>query len=217
MTECPSWSESIPAAREREFAAVLRTIYRCVAALAAREVIDYLTPAHWHGQLFRDFVPLHYYAGNYRQTDPARPCLAVDVGIQGRRGTPSQSVTSEMESLFFRLRATLIQFELNWPILSPAERARRLALLLAALIGRFIRIHPLVNGNGRVSRLLWAWGLLRFGVSPQCRIHPRPTPPYADVMAQSMAGDDGPLALHILRHLASEQPTLQIPTEDSSL
>jgi hypothetical protein len=112
-----------------------------------------------------------------------------------------------MSDLEERARLSISQAELRWPDMRPQERANRLALILATLIGRFIQIHPFLNGNGRISRLLWAWGLLRFGVPIQCRIHPRPQPPYGDVMGAAMHGDFGPLALLILRHFAEHEPS----------
>ncbi|MDA1050309.1 MAG: FAD-dependent oxidoreductase [Planctomycetota bacterium] len=74
-----------------------------------------------------------------------------------------------------------------------------------------IQIHPFLNGNGRASRILWAWGLVRFGVPIQGRIHLRPDPPYNDVMREAMRGNYGPLALQILQHLSVHSPAQQLP------
>jgi hypothetical protein len=62
-----------------------------------------------------------------------------------------------------------------------------------------------------LSRLLWTWILLRFNVPVQCRIHPRPDPPYSELMRASMRGDHGPLATHILRHLSACPPSIAAP------
>ncbi|MBW3599538.1 MAG: Fic family protein [Planctomycetes bacterium] len=123
-------------------------------------------------------------------------------------GAPYHRVPHEMAELAESLRKTLVQAEVVWPKLSKPERAIRLALILAAFIGRFIRIHPFINGNGRLSRLIWCWGLLRFGVAAQCRVHPRSGSPYSDIMEASMKGDDGPLAACILSHLAHHPPSI---------
>jgi fido (protein-threonine AMPylation protein) len=211
MNDCPKWSQEVPAAYARQFSALVRKVYARVAKDAATRIIDSQTPMRWHRALFRDFVPLDYYAGNFRQDDPARPCLGQDVQVGGESGTHYRYVIAEVCQLCESLRVELVNLELSWSLFAPPERARKFSTLLAALIGRFIRIHPFINGNGRTSRLLWAWGLLRFGVPIQCRIHPRPKPPYPEVMRQAMVGNYGPLALHILRHLAHLPPQTGMP------
>ena len=111
-----------------------------------------------------------------------------------------------MRQLAATVRRDLIDLELNWPRLTPRDRALRLAINLANFVGGFIRIHPFVNGNGRVSRLLWRWSLHQFGVPPQIPVHPRPHPPYPQIMAAAMHDDLRPFVQHVLQHLASHPP-----------
>jgi fido (protein-threonine AMPylation protein) len=158
-------------------------------------------PRGWHRTLFRGFVPLDCYAGNYR-TASGDKCLAQDVGVAGVRGSSYHTVRSDIESLFTRTCDSFAELELGWPIIAPKDRAVRLALATAFFVGYFIRIHPFLNGNGRISRLVWRWCLLRFGVPVQCLAHPRPNPPYDQIMAEAMQGNMNPLALYILDHLA---------------
>jgi hypothetical protein len=205
--ECPAWDGSIPSSREREFVRRLREVYRDVGESARLANYNARLSSWWHHTLFGPFVPLAYYAGRFRCDDPLAICLGVDVEVGGVPGAPFQQVGRLMSDLEERARLSISQAELRWPDMRPQERANRLALILATLIGRFIQIHPFLNGNGRISRLLWAWGLLRFGVPIQCRIHPRPQPPYGDVMGAAMHGDFGPLALLILRHFAEHEPS----------
>jgi hypothetical protein len=61
-----------------------------------------------------------------------------------------------------------------------------------------------MNGNGRVSRLVWAWGVFRYGLPVQCRISPRPGHPYGHLMSEAMRGRFGPLALHILSAIGNQ-------------
>ena len=206
MTDCPQWTDDVPAEKSREFLSAVRAAYHQVAPTASSVVLDINAPQKWHGILFRDFVPLDYYAGNYRQHDSSRICLGINIRVAGVPGSPFRRVRQDLATLLGQLRVTLAQTELHWPALGGTERAKRLALILATLIGCFIRIHPFINGNGRVSRLIWAWGLLRFGVPIQCRIHPRPLSPYSDVMREAMLGNDGPLAFHILQRLGTHPP-----------
>ncbi len=46
--------------------------------------------------------------------------------------------------------------------------------LAAALHNEWVRIHPHVNGNGRVARCWANWTLLRYGLPPVVRLMPRP-------------------------------------------
>ncbi len=202
-SNCPDWSTDGPETREGNFRRSSADAYRAVQAAARRKMVDSPMCCGWHRTMFVHHVPLDYYAGNYRQVDPSRPCLEKNVEVSGIAGAPYNIVDSEMRRLFDVARLHLISLEINWPRLSPNERSKRLAIILAMMIGRFIQIHPFVNGNGRVSRLLWAWGLIRFGVPPQLRVRRHPEhPKYNSVMAKAMQGDFSPLALFIITHLA---------------
>jgi fido (protein-threonine AMPylation protein) len=177
-----------------------------VAQTAALELISVRTLRLMHQILFAAFVPLDYYAGNFRQNDAARPCLGIDVGVGAIAGANFHLVSAKVDQLVSGLGVGLGQIEVRWTVLSGPERARQLAVLAGTAIGEFIRIHPFINGNGRVSRLLWRWFLNRFSVPAQIRIEPRPAGQYEAIMAASMQGDDGPLALEILRHLLQHPP-----------
>lgn len=206
MVNCPDWNDRIPADRLDEFNASVREVYQQIATSARTSVIGPDEPKDWHALLFRRFVPIAYYAGNYRQDDVSRVCLGQNVRVGTESGSPFQVVLREINVLFEEFRVTLARTEISWSAISPTERARRVAIILATLIGRFIKIHPFINGNGRVSRLLWAWGLLRLGVPIQCRIAPRPELPYGPIMSEAMTGNYGLLALYILQHLAAYPP-----------
>jgi hypothetical protein len=108
------------------------------------------------------------------------------------------------------VQAELRSLEVTWPLLVPNDRALKLAHILAHLVGRFIQIHPFLDGNGRTSRLVWAWGLLRFGLPIQARIAPRPGFPYSVIMQSCMQGDFAPLTLHVLHHLAAVKAPQQV-------
>jgi fido (protein-threonine AMPylation protein) len=208
---CPPWADDIPANRENEFAAIVRTAIALAIASARTELLSGGAVKYWHLTLFESFVPVDYYAGNFRQDDAARPCLGTPVSVGGINGAAFQDVLNRMDRLLENLRISIGLTELHWAGLPPPERARRVAVIIAAGAGEFIRIHPFVNGNGRTSRLLWRWALHRFGVPAHVRITPRPEQPYGVIMANSMQGNDGPLAIEVLRHLA-QNPPAQIVT-----
>jgi fido (protein-threonine AMPylation protein) len=208
---CPNWDEQIPVDRMAEFSVALRAALAAVTALSRTGLLSVDVIEDWHRVLFERFVPLDYYAGNVRQDDANRICLGRDVEVDSIRGAHFREVIVRLHRLMDALRDSISETELNWGFLPNNERAKRVALIIAVAIGDFIRIHPFINGNGRISRLIWRWGLHRFGVPAQVRIAPRPDAPYSTLMKASMQGDDGQLALEILRHLADHPPQQVAP------
>ncbi len=204
--KCPKWEQDIPSQRVAEFISLLMAIQQELLASAARSLIDYNDVRRWHQFLFRNFVPVDYYAGNWRGVDKSRPCLQENVSVEGISGSHFRVVHRHMFALFHAVRLQLSQLELAWEMLQPPERALRLAIIVANFVGGFIQIHPFLNGNGRTSRLIWRWCLLRFGVPIQCCVHPRPLPPYGGLMRDAMRGDYRPLTLYVLDHLSDHPP-----------
>ncbi|HZK82374.1 MAG TPA: Fic family protein [Humisphaera sp.] len=202
----PDWDEDIPPGRLAEFRALVGHVHQEILATAARAVLASDDPCRWHGALFRTLVPLHYYAGNYRGDVPGMPCLAILVWVGGIPGSDYPIVRQHIDFVFESARVQIGALELRWPQLDSPERASQLATIVANLVGGFIRIHPFVNGNGRISRFLWRWCLMRFGVPVQCCVHPRPDPPYGQLMHHAMRGDYRPLALFVLTHLSAHAP-----------
>lgn len=68
---------------------------------------------------------------------------------------------------------------------------------------QWARIHPFVNGNGRIARVLANAILMRYGVRPALRLRPRPGDGYAGACAAAMSGDHLPMTacLHELLRL----------------
>lgn len=209
MSKCPPWSADGPSTRDGAFHQACRAAYQSVGRCAIKKIVNSGDCRSWHLTMFSSCVPLDYYAGNFRQVDPLRPCLRINVQVAGIRGETPERVGREIELLFQDMETHLGQLELRWSQLAPRERSEQLAITLGAMVGRFIQIHPFINGNGRTSRLLWAWGLMRFGVPPQVRVGRHPEQPtYNEVMAKAMRGDFTHLSLFILKHLADNSPSL---------
>jgi fido (protein-threonine AMPylation protein) len=202
---CPDWDDAIPSSLSDEFQKSLLRAVEEVQGAASQPFREYWTK-WWHYNVFGQFVPLSYYAGNYRQENAKFPCLAVNVHVSGVLGHEFSQVQESMSELEAKTRTSFAQIELaqSAPL---NERIKLIAFATAALVGEFIRGHPFLNGNGRTSRLLWMWALWRFNIRPQFRIHPRPGTPYSQIMAAAMRGDDGPLALNILGFLAANPPS----------
>ena len=160
----------------------------------------------WHSLAFRPFVPLPSYAGNIRQVRSKCPCLDTSVRVGEHEGSPAPKVKAHTKEACQKTRQLIAPLERDWPSLASQERLARLANALSYAVGRFIQIHPFCNGNGRMSRMLWAALLERYGVSYQASIVKRPGPPYAAVMATAMTGDFAPLMAVVLRGLATAAP-----------
>jgi fido (protein-threonine AMPylation protein) len=205
--KCPEWGGEVPLERLAEFKALLDQVHQELLTLASRAIVTQDDPRRWHAILFSPFVPVNYYAGHYRGVDPDRPCLATSVAVGVVAGSDFKVVRAHMTSYVDAIRRQISDLELRWPLLTPDDRVIQLAIVTANLVGVFIRIHPFVNGNGRTSRLLWLWSLLRFGVPPQCCTHPRPDAPYTQLMDAAMRGDNKPLALYVLGHLNLHAPS----------
>lgn len=201
---CPRWGTDIPKEQAAEFRVILAEVQQLILKGASERLITLDDVLQWHLRLFEKFVPIECYAGNFR--GDGHRCLETNVQVGGVLGSAWQVTELHMRQLADSIIKDLIDLELKWASLTPKERVLRIAINLANFVGGFIRIYPFVNGNGRVSRLLWRWSLYRFGVPPQVAVHPRPNPPYAAVMAQAMRGDLLPFVQHVLQHLASNPP-----------
>lgn len=206
---CPAWSRDN--IRDPVLIAAVRIAYQRMALSVSSKIITSTDPLDWHRIIFAGFVPLDYYAGNYRQADPRRVCLGVDVNVDGIPGSSYRMVILEIGSLFDELGRELASQEARWTTLTPQDRALFVATWIATLVGHFVRIHPFINGNGRISRFVWSWGLLRVGLPIQCRIIDRPGPPYGDLMKAAMERDFAPLTLYILRAMAGASPGPTLP------
>jgi len=115
--------------------------------------------------------------------------LSKTVSIGGVSGSPPEQVLADSRELDEVLRQKLSALEAAWSGLTIADQHRRTARLVAEIIAGFIRIHPFVNGNGRMSRLLWAVLLVRLGLPMQLLTLTRPPEPYGEAMGKAMCGD----------------------------
>jgi len=160
----------------------------------------------WHWIMCRSVVPVHYYAGNFRQVDQNMPCLNVEVqfgpATNRLNGSPAVEVPNRMLRLVRKVESAFDEFNREWDKMPPEARTIRFASILSRFLSEFIRIHPFRNGNGRTSRLLWSWALARYGLPAICSIGERPGHPYAEDMFQASIGNCLPLQQSILMGLA---------------
>jgi Fic/DOC family protein len=213
MTDCPPWySDKDEHFRPECFTSIGRVVVdACAAALKA--VPQRRDISMWHRESFCRLVPLDYYAGGFRQDDPKRLCLGQDVAVDGQHALPFVLVLSEMSKLCEFMNRNLVELELKWQHTSVQDRLRRVAQIVGTSIGRFIQIHPFLNGNGRMSRILWTVLLARLGLRPQISIVRRPGPPYGEVMQAAMRGNYGPAVAVVLSGLSrAPMPPRALPT-----
>ncbi len=208
MAECPRWEKAESDARLPSVVEGLSDFHRFALRKAQTHILNHGDLKTWHGRIFRDVVPLSYYAGNYRSTDAGRPCLSQNVEVGGSPGAPYQDVPRLMEGLSDEMRDAVTRTDryiASNP--TPADRARAVVQLAALYAGKFIQIHPFLNGNGRMSRLIANYMFYRYGYPfPYYDPYPRPGVDYEAANRECMLGDYVPLYRYFLTLLGSKSP-----------
>lgn len=147
----------------------------------------------WHRQIYRGVrLPVPYYAGEIRDSDPDFPELyGYEVGVGPHLGVPSRLVPEQLAEFEETLREAVGVLDTVLPAGNrPSDaQARSIVSLCANAHGEWIRIHPFANGNGRTARLWVNWCALRYGLPPFLRLQPRPAESlYAVAAMRSMEG-----------------------------
>jgi fido (protein-threonine AMPylation protein) len=204
-TGCPDWSQPESDRQLPSVAAGMATVTRFIEKKAASFVLHHGTLRDWHFLVFKSVVPLTYYAGNFRCDNVARPCLGRAVQVGSHPGSPYQIVESEMTAYSSSLNSFIQRTDMYFSA-EPSFAKRVIgAMELAAWgVGRFVQIHPFLNGNGRVSRLLANYFFVRygFGVTPFKNLT-RPGGDYVAAMDSCMCGNFDPLLRYLIVLLAS--------------
>jgi len=159
----------------------------------------------WHKRLFEKTVPVPYYAGNYRQKNPSKPCLEGDAQVGGVYGAPFEQVEELMEKFSDQLSASTTSTDEFLADQKPlVARVQAAAQLAAFAGGSIIKIHPFVNGNGRIARLAMNFYLHRY-LSRVPFFIDRPTnPDYSTASRIAMQfGNFVPLYQYIIELLAT--------------
>jgi len=191
MAACPDWSQPESADQLPDVARGMKDVTRFILKRAESFIINHGNLKDWHLTVFRSSVPLRYYAGNFRSEDPERPCLATPVFIGRYQGADYRAVPSEMDGFSAALHSYIVvtdAFIATKPTF--ANRVRATLELASWAVGRFIQIHPFLNGNGRISRLLANYFFVRYGLGiAYFESLPRPGGEYGMAMEGCMAGD----------------------------
>ena len=167
----------------------------------------------WHRRTFDGVsVPVPYYVGGIRDSDPAEPELVDhEVGVQGPVAyvscVPAANVPAELATFEAQLQQDVALLDAmfppaNAPPLSLVDDILRCA---AVAHGEWVRIHPFVNGNGRIARIWANWCLLRYGLPAVLRLRPRPSGnTYASAAERSMHGDHRYMEIELVRLLTQK-------------
>jgi fido (protein-threonine AMPylation protein) len=169
-----------------------------------RYILTHGDVKEWHRNMFRNAVPVPYYAGNYRSVDGARPCLNTNVQVAGALGAPAAEVESFMKQFSDELEgATKATDGFVATATSPMVPVQAAAQIAAFAGGSIIKIHPFVNGNGRMARMVMNFFLHRYLNRVPFYID-RPThPDYSTASMMAMQhGQYGPLYQYLVELLA---------------
>lgn len=158
----------------------------------------------WHRETYQGVaLPVPYYAGEIRDSDPSFPELVgYEVAVGTALGASSANVPAALAGFEAGIQAIVTR--MDGVILvgaRPSTSADLFAVIEMAAIahGEWVRIHPFANGNGRIARIWANWLSLRYGLPFFLALKPRPANlSYASAAATSMRGDDRPMTVALL-------------------
>jgi hypothetical protein len=193
----PDWNEDSPQLR-RNLADVLQ---RIVQASKQRELPRLEAARSWQTLVMRGLiVPDQRFVGAFRGESGLDN---VQVRVGANYGADAAHVAGELKRFEAKLQSLVAELDasLRAGQEPDADQLAAIVDLCAWAHAEWVRIHPFVNGNGRIARL-WANSLaLRYGLPPFIRLRPRPNAGYGDAGAKAMRGDWKPTAIVFRRLL----------------
>jgi hypothetical protein len=180
-----SWSEDSPA-DEVVIAANVARLLTDVVRDATRREAPSLTLAHeWHRRIFAgtSSPPGPHVLGVPRGSPhPDLRSYEVVVANPSTRvvsscGVPAAEVSSYLAGFEQGVQTATASLDAVIDVARGPQTTAELesVVRLAALChGEWVRIHPYMNGNGRVARTWANWVAVRYGLPPFVRIKPRP-------------------------------------------
>jgi Fic/DOC family len=162
---CPEWKQPEPPEKLAAIASGAEAIFRFIQKQnPQRYLLGHGDLKDWHLKLFKDAVPVPYYAGRYRSNDQARPCLGHDVHVGSISGAPFDQVTALMSQFSIHLQSYTRQTDdFCDRQTNKVQKLKAAAQMAAFAATQIIHIHPFVNGNGRIARLTANFFFNRYG------------------------------------------------------
>lgn len=215
--DCPRWDYGQHAHASQLIQAAVRKILVQVGSAKGRAPALATDTRPFHRQVFLKLAPpgYEYYAGNYRGSD-FRCLKCVRVGVVGdlRVGYSPADVSRGVSRFNVNLRAGIAgldeAFALPNAKLSPQAKLMYLVTFVSRAFIDFLTIHPYIDGNGHIARLI-VWALLtRYDYWPnRWPIEPRTQDPeYLNTIRAYRDGKHTGLERYILR-------CISMPPEDS--
>ncbi len=199
-----AWNDDPPGSAA-QIGANLRPIGAAIVSDAARRLQPTVAMAQaWHRETYNGVaLPVPYYAGEVRDSDPAYPQLiGYEVAVGTAAGLPSADVPAALIAFESGMKAIISRMDGIVAVGGrPTTAAELHAVLECAAIahGEWVRIHPFVNGNGRIARLWVNWVAVRYGLPFFMALKPRPANlVYANAARESMRGHHQPMVVALL-------------------
>ena len=185
---CPEWVNPEPFEKLPFIAtAASRLVSVFVKQNKNKYILGHGDLKDWHRALFERVVPVPYYAGNYRSKDLAFPCLDTGIHVAGVRGAEASEVPKLMAAFSRQISEHMITTDRFVDAESnPLIKLQAVVQLAAFASGSVIQIHPFLNGNGRIARLLANFILNRYGYRMPFYIARPGTADYALASAEAM-------------------------------
>jgi Fic/DOC family len=189
---------------------------RAAADALARKPITLAVVKRWHQAMMRGLhvaaaADLNLAPGDLLGAFRGPPRLAgVGVRMGSRIGVPSSRVHAECQA-FARTLAQLVKaLDAAIPVQAidamTTHDAEAVIEAVAWAHSEWVRIHPFVNGNGRIARLIGNALLVRYGLPPVLRLRPRPKDDYIQAASRAMVGDQKAMVTFVKAALQAWTP-----------
>jgi Fic/DOC family len=181
----PNWSDDDPVDSHRILTNVAQALVDAAQMAATRMTPTVDDLRRWHTMVFAGCtVPSPSYVGGFRG-DAHVDLVDYEVGIGPTMpdgwpecmGVWARFVDGQMRTIATQLTNALGLLDGVIPVdehPTTVDDLKEVVSVVAIAHGELVRIHPFVNGNGRVARLLTAHISLRYGLPAFVRLKPRP-------------------------------------------